>query len=213
MLGVHVQVSQDKDERAIGLRAIFTPNLYSSGRMQRDAAQLAGPLARLWLGLQRRQLLQLIRVAHCLHPPPPRTANLRTGERGEFEALFFLRGLSYTVVERRWRSPELNGDLDLIAWDGPTLCAIEVKTRTARDLTPAASAIDESKRNMLRRMGRAYLQSLPRQRDVRILLRFDIVSVYLIGTAPREIVECELLKNAFPLYPDLQEPFHKRYGV
>lgn len=181
--------------------------------MQTSTTQSAGPLVRLWLSLQRRRLLQLTRFAHRLHPPPARTANLRTGERGEFEALFFLRGLSYTVVERRWRSPELNGDLDLVAWDGSTLCAIEVKTRTTRDLTPAASAIDETKRNMLRRMARAYLRSLPGQRDTPILLRFDVVSVYLIGPAPRETVECELIRDAFPLHPKLQEAIHKRYGV
>jgi putative endonuclease len=181
--------------------------------MQSGTAQSASLLTRMWLDVQRRQLLQLTRLAHRLHPPPARTANLVTGERGEFEALFFLRHQGYKVVERRWRSPDLNGDLDLIAWDGATLCAIEVKTRTARDLTPAASAIDESKRNMLRRMARAYVRTLPHQGDASILLRFDIVSVYLLGPTRRLKVECELLKNAFPLNTDLQEPIHPRYGV
>ncbi len=181
--------------------------------MKTGARQSAGPLTRLWLSLQHDQLLQLNRLARYLHPPPDRSAHLRTGERGEFEALFFLRRHNYTVVERRWRSPELNGDLDLIAWDGPTLAIIEVKTRTARDLTPAASAIDDTKRNMLRRMARAYLRTLPRRRENPIVLRFDIVSIYLIGPAKDPTVQCELLQDAFPLHPDQQKPIWTRYGV
>lgn len=123
--------------------------------------------------------------------------------------------MGYTVVETRWRAPELNGDLDLIAWDGAALVVVEVKTRTARDLTPAASAIDEPKRNLLRQMGRAYLRTLPRQRETPIVLRFDVVSVYLLGGLDKSSlrIECELLKNAFASSSDLHGPLHPRYGV
>jgi putative endonuclease len=117
--------------------------------------------------------------------------HLVTGERGELEALFFLRAQGFVVVERRWRAPESRGDLDLIAWEGDTLCFVEVKTRTERDRTPAALAVDQAKRRMLREMSRAYLRTLPKRQRPGLRRRFDIVSVYLLpgGTA------CELLRD------------------
>ena len=145
---------------------------------------------RILLRTQRWALLKL--RSHSRRKLPP---HLQTGFRGEFEALFFLRGLGFVVTERRWRSPELNGDLDLVAWEGGTLCFIEVKTRTARDLTPAASAIDFAKRSMLQKMARSYLRTLPHAQRDGVLVRLDIVSVYLLG----ERVECELVRDAFEL--------------
>ena len=150
-------------------------------------------MSHLLLNLQRKTLLRLQSLRASPLPP-----HLQVGVRGEFEALFYLRRLGYTVVERRWRSPEHNGDLDLIVWEktphADTLCIIEVKTRTARDRTPAALAIDASKRLMLQRMAASYLRTLPHQYRDDALVRFDIVSVYLLGAA----VECELLRDAFP---------------
>jgi len=142
-----------------------------------------------WAILQARAVTR--RVGRGSKLPP----HLQVGLRGEFEALFFLRGLNYKIAERRWRSPELNGDLDLIAWEGETLCIVEVKTRSARDLTPASTAIDEAKRNMLRKMAASYVRTLPQRYRDGLVLRFDVVSVYLIG----ERVECELARDAFEL--------------
>lgn len=109
--------------------------------------------------------------------------------------MYFLRRRGYLVVERRWRSPELRGDLDLVAWDGETLVFVEVKTRTKRDFAPAASAVDLGKQRMVRRMGRAYRRTLPREDRYETPVRFDVVSVYLLG----EAVECELACGVFPL--------------
>ena len=110
--------------------------------------------------------------------------------------MFFLRGQGYKIFERRWRTPEWNGDLDLIAWRDNMLCFVEVKTRTARDFAPAAAAVDESKRKMLRRMARAYRRTLPRAQAEAWEVRFDVVSVYLLGKEG-EKVECELAADAF----------------
>ena len=57
------------------------------------------------------------------------------------------------------------------------VCFIEVKTRTAHDLTPAETAVDEHKRNVLRRLARRYVRQLPQQTAPPV--RFDVVSVYL----------------------------------
>ncbi len=64
-----------------------------------------------------------------------------------------------------------------MAWQGHLLCFFEVKTRTARDLTPAETAVDMRKRNLLRRLARQYMRQLPG--DSRPQARFDVISVYL----------------------------------
>lgn len=172
------------------------------------------PNVRTWpirwhVGVQRLGLLGLGTVARRFGRNRARSAHLLLGERGELEALFFLRQQGYVVVARRWRSPELNGDLDLVAWDGDTLCFIEVKSRSQRDQTPAALAIGQAKRHMLSRMAREYLRTLPRPRKLadaeRVLTRFDFVLVYLLESG----TECELLRDAF----DWRKDQTSRYGV
>ncbi len=153
----------------------------------------AGTIGNLWLDAQRWGLLQLGAAADRLGRAPKLADHLATGLRGEFEALFYLRRLGYVVVARRWRSPELKGDLDLVAWDGDTLCFVEVKARTARDMMPAQTAVDREKADMLRQMARAYLRRIPREQRERVSIRFDVVSVYLLGGAAPEF---ELFRDA-----------------
>ncbi len=167
------------------------------------------PLDRLWLSAQHQALHQLRALGQRIHPRYLKAPHLLTGERGEFEALFYLRGLGFQVVERRWKAPDLRGDIDLIAWEGDTLACVEVKTRTARDLTPALSAVDDVKRRTLRDLARAYRRTIPRNPDSQTPLRFDVVSVYLLG----ERVECEILRSAFTLHPDQTRNPNTRYGV
>lgn len=121
--------------------------------------------------------------------------HLRTGERGELLAYYYLRQIGYTVVARRWRSARLRGDLDLVAWDGDTLVAVEVKTRTAHDLAPAHVAVDRHKRQMLRRMLRVYQRQLPAAWQEVVPLRFDVLSVYDLPGS----LEFDLFPGAFGL--------------
>jgi putative endonuclease len=119
-------------------------------------------------------------------------AHLLIGLEGEDAAHFFLRRQGYTVVARRWTSGNLRGDIDLIAWQGTLLCIVEVKTRTAHDMTPAEAAVDSHKRHMLRRLARQYLRQLPQETPPQV--RFDLVSVYLVPGHDKEFVHFE---NAF----------------
>jgi putative endonuclease len=116
-------------------------------------------------------------------------AHLTTGLAGEDAAFFYLRRKGYTVVARRWSSGDVPGDVDLIAWQGPMLCFIEVKTRTARDMTPAEVAVDSHKRATLRRLARRYARQLPQATMPSV--RFDVVSVYLVPGENREFVHFE----------------------
>lgn len=110
----------------------------------------------------------------------PEAEHLVTGRRGERAAFFHVRRKSFIVVARGWRSGIVRGDLDLIAWEGDTLCFIEVKTRTTRAVATAEASVDEDKRRALRRLARHYLRQLSdRQRALQELpVRFDILSIY-----------------------------------
>ena len=118
--------------------------------------------------------------------------HLALGIAGEDAVFFYLRRKRYTVVARRWSSGDLPGDVDLIAWDAPVLCFIEVKTRSARTITPAEVAVDERKRTILRRLARRYVRQLPQATAPPV--RFDVISVYLV---PGRKPEFEHYKAAF----------------
>jgi putative endonuclease len=113
-------------------------------------------------------------------------AHLATGIEGEDAACFYLRRKGYTIVARRWSTGELPGDVDLIAWDGPTLCFVEVKSRTAHDATPAEVAVDDHKRSILRRLAKQYIRQLPREAAPPV--RFDVISVYLVPGEKKQFV-------------------------
>jgi putative endonuclease len=128
----------------------------------------------------------------------PKPEHLLTGERGEDHSFFHLRSLGYTIVARRWVSARVRGDLDLVAWDGDTLVIFEVKTRTARDLFPAESAVNSAKQRQLRRMTAAWLGHLPARHRSRVRVRFDVLSVYLVTDEP----QFEHIRDAFPWHEE-----------
>ncbi len=138
-----------------------------------------------WL---ERALAGLNRIART-HGTPSQPTHLATGIEGEDAAFFYLRRKGYTVVARRWSAGNLPGDLDLIAWHGPMLCVVEVKTRTAHDLTPAEVAVDSHKRSTLRRLARQYVRQLPE--DTAPPVRFDVLSVYLVPGQEKEFQHFE----------------------
>jgi putative endonuclease len=116
--------------------------------------------------------------------------HLRTGQRGEEDAFFFLRRLGYVVVARNFRSPRCRGEIDLIGWDADVLCFIEVKTRRSRDVKTPEAAVDRHKRHEVAQVAREYLRKLPPMCQ----WRFDIVSVYYAGLSSRP--QIELFRNA-----------------
>src|SRR5580658_9103424 len=109
------------------------------------------------VGILERTLAGLDRIAARRGRTAATAAHLLVGEDGEDAAHFYLRRKGYTVVARRWSAGNVPGDIDLIAWQGPMLCFVEVKTRSAHDITPAEVAVDMHKRNILRRLARAYV--------------------------------------------------------
>ncbi len=98
------------------------------------------------------------------------------GETGERRAYFYLRRLGYVIVARQWRAPNLDGEIDLIAWHGETLCFVEVKARAQRDRYAPERLIHGDKRQALRRMARAYVRGLYSD-DPLPSMRADVVTV------------------------------------
>jgi putative endonuclease len=148
-----------------------------------------GRTAQIRIALLERALGGLDRIAQWRGRSASLPAHLTTGIAGEDAAFFYLRRKGYTVVARRWSSGDVPGDVDLIAWQGPLLCFIEVKARTARDMTPAETAVDSHKRATLRRLARRYMRQLPQATKPPV--RFDVISVYLVPGEKREFMHFE----------------------
>ena len=134
----------------------------------------------------------LDRAAALLPRRDTSPAHLRTGRSGEEEAYFYLRQCGYVIIARNYRSPRSRSELDLIGWDGDTLCFVEVKTRTARDIQPAEVAVDSEKQRDLSTVAREFLHKM----KASPAFRFDIVSVYF---EPGKETSIELFRNAFTM--------------
>ncbi len=133
-----------------------------------------------------RALDSIIRVLPGKQAAPQ---HLDTGRRGEEEAYFYLRKLGYMIIARNYRSPRSRSELDLVGWDGETLCFVEVKTRSARHLAPAEAAVDPEKQRDLSHVAREFLRRIKGEPPC----RFDVVSVYFENGK----AEIELFKDAF----------------
>ncbi|MBI1897177.1 MAG: YraN family protein [Acidobacteria bacterium] len=96
------------------------------------------------------------------------------GRRGEDLAHRYLEEHGLTVVARNYRARSSGGEVDLIAWEGPTLVFVEVKTRATDAFGPPEEAVDREKRRHLVRAAGEYV----RRRNVPWeSVRFDVVSV------------------------------------
>ena len=119
------------------------------------------------------------------------TAHLKTGNRGEMLAYWYLRQAGYKVVARNQRARSGMGEVDLIGWDGPTLAFVEVKARTSDQAGPPEMAVTRAKQ---RRVARAAQEYLRRLKSRPASYRFDIVSVFW---DPQAGLRVRLIKDAF----------------
>ena len=98
------------------------------------------------------------------------------GRMGEDAAHRYLRRNGCTVVARNYRMRSGGGEIDLVAWHGPKLVFVEVKTRENADYGQPEEAVDAEKRGHLRRAAQDYARRAGVDGDQ---TRFDIVSVVL----------------------------------
>jgi putative endonuclease len=94
------------------------------------------------------------------------------GRSGEDVALKYLRKNKYRIIERGFRF--LRGEIDLIAWDGPTLVFVEVKTRHVSSFGYPEESVNAVKRKQIRRIARGYLL---RNTFENVECRFDVLTL------------------------------------
>ena len=128
-----------------------------------------------------------------------RSPHLALGERGEREALEYLKELEgFNIVATNFRVPlgrglrgrRLTAEIDIIAYDGETLAFIEVKTRASDELAAPERAVDLRKQRQIARAAHRYRHLM---RVTEEKYRYDVVTVILDGRS-RPV---ELLRNYF----------------
>lgn len=115
------------------------------------------------------------------------------GVRGETYAYWYLRREGYIVIARNFTMPGIKGELDMVAYDGPVLAFVEVKTRAAPELGQPRpeDAINLEKRRNLARMARQFLRA---RRLENTPWRFDVLAIETsVGLRPT----VRLHKSAF----------------
>ena len=111
-------------------------------------------------------------------------AHLELGRRGEALAAAYLELEGYSIVGanfslpvgRNLRHAIVHAEIDLVAYEGPTLCFIEVKTRASDWFAQPQANVDLRKRRQIVRAARAYRRMLGL---TGVPHRYDVVTVVL----------------------------------
>jgi putative endonuclease len=110
--------------------------------------------------------------------------HLDLGRRGEELAAAYLEQCGYRIVAANFKLPVgrtvrgaiVHAEIDLVAYDGATLCFIEVKTRASDWFAPPQVNVDLRKRRQIARASRAYRRMF-NLNDASY--RYDVVSIVL----------------------------------
>jgi len=124
------------------------------------------------------------------------------GQRGEGLAISHLERLGYRIVAanfnvpigRNARASLVNAEIDVVAYDGPMLCFIEVKTRASDEFAAPQANVDLRKRRQIARAARGYRRMLGLTGSS---YRYDVVTVVLPSSGKQKSAEprIELLKG------------------
>ena len=160
-----------------------------------------------------RQLLETARARLGRPSADARAPHLDLGRRGERLAADFLRARGFELVAsnfklgvgRNRRGAVVEAEIDLVAYEGATLCFVEVKTRASDRFAAPEANVDLRKQRQITRASRAYRRTFGVTDE---LYRYDVVSVLLPppgedGRAPAPRIE--LLRNFWT-----EEKFRKR---
>jgi putative endonuclease len=120
-----------------------------------------------------------------LTPKAPGAApHIDLGRRGEALAADHLRALGFELVAsnfklnvgRNRRGAVVQNEIDLVAYEGPVLCFVEVKTRRSDWFAAPEANVDLRKQRQVTRAARAYRRLLGLRNAAR---RYDVVTVIL----------------------------------
>jgi putative endonuclease len=99
-----------------------------------------------------------------------RTHNRGRGEAGEEAGVAWLVARGYRVEARNVTNA--GGELDLVAWDGDTLCFVEIKARSSDEYGHSLEAVTRDKQRRIARAAAMYLAERDRGE---IACRFDVL--------------------------------------
>jgi putative endonuclease len=163
--------------------------------------------------LLARSLAKRQTVINPEEMPVELAPHLLLGQRGERLAAAYLERLGYVLVAANFQLPvgrNLRGNLvraeiDLIAYEGQTLCFIEVKTRRSDWFAAPEANVDLRKQRQIARAARRYrrmfgLTGAP--------FRYDVVSVILPPADEHGVTPTPRLKVLRNFWTD--EKFRKR---
>ncbi|MFI6582135.1 YraN family protein [Embleya sp. NPDC050493] len=107
--------------------------------------------------------------------PARRSRNTAVGRYGERVAARFLIEAGMAVLDRNWRCRD--GEIDIVARDGPTLVVCEVKTRRAGGFEHPLEAVGAVKAERLRLLAERWLLAHPLGGPPGREVRIDLVAV------------------------------------
>jgi len=126
---------------------------------------------------------------------------LELGKRGEELAAAYLLQAGYRIVAANFSIPVgrnrvgalINVEIDLVAYEGQTLCFIEVKSRASDWFAPPEANVDRRKQRQIARAARAYRRMFDL---VNAPYRYDVITVVLPAEEERRgDWEIQLLRN------------------
>ena len=148
----------------------------------------------------------------------PETTSISSdlGRRGEELAAAYLDQLGFQIVAGNFIVPvgrnrvgaTVHAEIDLVAYEGPVLCFVEVKTRASDWFAPPSANVDLRKQRQVTRAARAYRRMFGLLDEP---YRFDVVSILLPPTDREPVAgeangfQIELLRGFWS-----EEKFRKR---
>jgi putative endonuclease len=122
---------------------------------------------------------------------------LTLGNLGEAYAAAYLEQRGYRLVAanftlpvgRNLRGAVVNAEIDIVAYEGETLCFVEVKTRASDSFAPPEVNVDRRKRRQVARAARAYRRMFELDDQP---YRYDVVTVVL---PPGAMPQINLFRN------------------
>ncbi|HEV7745155.1 MAG TPA: YraN family protein [Pyrinomonadaceae bacterium] len=131
----------------------------------------------------------------------PASDHIALGRRGEELAAAYLVKSGYRLVAANFSAPVgrnrasavINVEIDLVAYEGETLCFVEVKSRASDWFAPPEANVDRRKQRQIARAARAYRRMFDLSSAA---YRYDVVSVVLPAeTDATTEFEIQLLRN------------------
>jgi putative endonuclease len=146
-------------------------------------------------------------------PEPSKTTSAihDLGRRGEELAAAYLMQVGFQIVASNFTIPVgrnrkdavINAEIDLVAYEGPILCFVEVKTRASDWFAAPSANVDLRKQRQVMRAAQVYRRMFGLTKAA---YRYDVVSIVLptVSEGPRGL-QIELLRNFWS-----EEKFKKR---